>query len=132
METLKHDWFQEYSVEKPRKMARRDAKRIRCVQLSGDPPLCRKGLPAENLLSAKTGMFNGGFCSYMGMTSVNIDFELVGQKDEEFWVTDVAVSLWGKAENPRMIILQTAVRPGAPYIDAVRHPVESVDDVEAG
>mmetsp|Transcript_166322 Transcript_166322/g.534153 ORF Transcript_166322/g.534153 Transcript_166322/m.534153 type:complete len:1153 (-) Transcript_166322:65-3523(-) len=129
-EAMSNPWFREYGYDEPKPAAHAD-RRIRCVALSGPPPEHRKGLPAENLLKAKTGMFNGGFCSTTGAEQVHVDFEIIGKHREEYWISTLIISLWGKAVNPRVIIISAASRGDVPFHEVLRHQVGSADETEA-
>lgn len=133
-EHAQHDpWIKEFNREKPAKIARQDPHRIKCVHLTGERPRGRPGLSVENLLTSKAGTFDGGFCTVMGVGHITIDFEIKGDKNkqEEYWVTTILISLWGKAENPRSLTLSAAVRPGAPHKEVLRHEVQSAQDTSA-
>ncbi|CAE7251957.1 PK2, partial [Symbiodinium pilosum] len=134
-ECLKHAWFEGYNVEKPSKQVWQVEKLIRHVKLWGKPPHSRRNLPASNLLASKRGIVTPGFCTYMGATSVDIDFEpcqmcqgvleVIGKSEEQqslgsrvwYWVTKCVLSLWGREENPKQIQLKVCVKPGSPWVE---------------
>lgn len=132
-DTTEHAWFAEFGNS--RKRARSVSRQIRDVRIAGNPPLCRKGLPAESLLDSSSGLLGSGFCSYMGSTVVNIDFDIGGggetDEGDDYWVSSILVSLWGRGENPRMIILQAPSRSGSSFVDVAFHQVESEQSTQA-
>lgn len=127
---LEHRWFKEFGCEKPAASVKRIVEKIKAVKIMGKPPLCRAGMDVSNLLDIHG--FNPGFCTYLGLTSCSMDFEILGDAEwQEYWVTSVLVSLWGTAENPRIIILQDSVRPDAPFVDIMTHTIEDITCTEA-
>eukprot|EP00930_Biecheleria_cincta_P098967 TRINITY_DN9061_c0_g1_i1.p1 TRINITY_DN9061_c0_g1~~TRINITY_DN9061_c0_g1_i1.p1 ORF type:complete len:1150 (+),score=199.70 TRINITY_DN9061_c0_g1_i1:174-3623(+) len=129
---LQHEWFQEYGGKKPAKKLWVQPFLIRRVALSGKHPLCRRGLPASNLLNTRPGTMNAGFCTFMGSTAVDIDFEILGKGDHaEYWVSHCVLALWGREENPRTVTVRACVRRGAPWADVGHVEVETINQSEA-
>mmetsp|Transcript_101271 Transcript_101271/g.185488 ORF Transcript_101271/g.185488 Transcript_101271/m.185488 type:complete len:1482 (-) Transcript_101271:52-4497(-) len=140
---LQHRWFREYGGDRKAKSKQslaerlnKRARRIRRVAIYGKEAAHRRGLPPRNLLAAKSGMFNSGFCTPMGLTKCTIDL-IVGDKDEEsmdrrqYWVKTIMVSLWGSQDNPRKIVAYGAQRPNIPWVQLAEHSVKSVRAAEA-
>eukprot|EP00439_Symbiodinium_sp_Y106_P014007 s4357_g2.t1 len=131
-ECLKHPWFEGYNVERPSKQVWQVEKLIRHVKLWGKPPHSRQNLPASNLLASKRGAVTPGFCTYMGATSVDIDFEVIGKTEEQqYWVTKCLLSLWGREENPRQVQLKVCVKPGAPWVELGSCTLDDATALEA-
>lgn len=129
---LQHEWFQEYGGKKPSKKIWAKPFLIRRVALSGKHPPSRRGLPASNLLGSRPGTLNAGFCTFMGSTSVDIDFEVLGKgENAEYWVSHCVLSLWGREENPRTVTIRACVRRGAPWADVGQLEVKAVNQTEA-
>mmetsp|Transcript_71730 Transcript_71730/g.126611 ORF Transcript_71730/g.126611 Transcript_71730/m.126611 type:complete len:1165 (-) Transcript_71730:237-3731(-) len=129
---LKHPWFEEFGGKKPVKKIWQSERRIRRTQLFGRPPMSRSNLPASNLLASRPGEMNAGFCTYMGATSCDIDFEVRGKADfQEYWVVHCVIALWGREENPKHITVKASVRPGAPWSDVGSFTVTEVSQTEA-
>lgn len=129
-QALRHPWIMAYSGEKPLKAAQMTERRIRHAKLFGKPVPCRRGMPAENLLAAKTGMFNAGFCSYMGTPHAVLDF-IIGTHERQFWVTHITVAMWSTGDNPKEIVVQSALRPDMPYTDQGKKIIESKAESQA-
>mmetsp|Transcript_50668 Transcript_50668/g.94701 ORF Transcript_50668/g.94701 Transcript_50668/m.94701 type:complete len:1532 (+) Transcript_50668:320-4915(+) len=140
---LQHRWFREYGGDRKAKSKQsladrlnKRARRIKRVAIYGKEAAHRRGLPPRNLLAAKSGMFNSGFCTPMGLTKCTIDL-IVGDKDEEsmdrrqYWVKTIMVSLWGSQDNPRKIVAYGAQRPNIPWVQLAEHSVKSVRAAEA-
>lgn len=127
---FEHPWTVEYGRKNLQPRAITEERRIRHVELVEPLPDCRKGMPATNLMKVQTGMFNGGFCSTMGAVSVNLDFA-IGNQEEEYWVTNVILSLWGKSVNPKSVAVLSAHGPQCPYSEVASCDVESAGSAEA-
>eukprot|EP00931_Biecheleriopsis_adriatica_P047896 TRINITY_DN27649_c0_g1_i1.p1 TRINITY_DN27649_c0_g1~~TRINITY_DN27649_c0_g1_i1.p1 ORF type:complete len:1203 (+),score=260.07 TRINITY_DN27649_c0_g1_i1:107-3715(+) len=131
-QVLKHKWFQEFGGKKPGRKIWQTERLIRRTVLYGKPPISRRGLPASNLLHSKAGQVTAGFCTFMGSTSVDIDFEVRGKSEhQDYWVTQCRLALWGREENPRHVILKACVRPGAPWAEVGSVDVNDAGDTEA-
>merc|ERR1719326_822378 len=87
-----------------------------------------------NLLSAKVGMFNAGFCTFMGSTKVEMDFLIGGEgkhEQNQYCVTAVLVSLWASQDNPKKIVVYAAARPDTTWNEIVTEELEGEAQTEA-
>mmetsp|Transcript_15011 Transcript_15011/g.28173 ORF Transcript_15011/g.28173 Transcript_15011/m.28173 type:complete len:1276 (+) Transcript_15011:3-3830(+) len=129
---LKHKWIYEFSMDQKDRGIKGAEHKIRKVKVDGKQPPARRGMSVDNLLSAKTGMFNAGFCTFMGATQCQMDFEIGGPEDwQMYWLSSILVSFWGTHDNPHGVTLYAALRANGVHSEITRIKVGSPDETEA-
>jgi len=134
--SLDHKWFQEYG-ERRKSGRHTEERRITEITIHGKMPACRRGMDPTNLLSAKVGMFNAGYCSFMGNTRVEMEFRVGGDdmadntKCDHYYVNEILISLWATLDNPQRIVVSASARKDSTFTEVATHRVESDASCEA-